>query len=566
MAQDSIAYGESLLADIRQRNDKLRNQARKKAKRDEWKGVAMGIGLEMANDIFADRQQKILMNEEAVKQKMSITSANDSAQKIITDMNSAKAHEFGEADYYKNQFDKIVDNDLSEKYLPNQRNELQYKNLKQQIIEDNFDTYYKEIKAREQATQDYIAKKSVEQYNSNMNKIAGDGTLRGAIKNTITNLTGNLNVDAYNQKNATLAGESAQYVEAYVNTFNKTQDSLLAEAIADLAPNAAGVPAPQVGTGYDVETTDILGNTTKTKVFPTIVSQRDSKGNLVQKTIGMKLGEGGYEPFTRKKQQDSFDISQIGGALNNKEIDYGKIKFENMPSEQRTKLNNVWAKQIELDTDGKIKPNDIGYNDFYNAKRDSFIRTLVAAGKQARAQGWGTTQAGEKVYIQALMNKLEGAGGVTAIGQANIFDTLFAMNDLTTGQQGKRGLTNGKAGMRELANDYTKMYQDLEGMGTSQRAILFDRLKNPVEKKGVNYFEGNLNSEKFGVTIEGLENIFNKQQTYNLDNFKTIDKMLEASLKEIESRSLEETNALDVEKRRKERLNKIMNLPLMPIL
>lgn len=566
MAQDSIAYGESLLADIRQRNDKLRNQARKKAKRDEWKGVAMGIGLEMANDIFADRQQKILMNEEAVKQKMSITSANDSAQKIITDMNSAKAHEFGEADYYKNQFDKIVDNDLSEKYLPNQRNELQYKNLKQQIIEDNFDTYYKEIKAREQATQDYIAKKSVEQYNSNMNKIAGDGTLRGAIKNTITNLTGNLNVDAYNQKNATLAGESAQYVEAYVNTFNKTQDSLLAEAIADLAPNAAGVPAPQVGTGYDVETTDILGNTTKTKVFPTIVSQRDSKGNLVQKTIGMKLGEGGYEPFTRKKQQDSFDISQIGGALNNKEIDYGKIKFENMPSEQRTKLNNVWAKQIELDTDGKIKPNDIGYNDFYNAKRDSFIRTLVAAGKQARAQGWGTTQAGEKVYIQALMNKLEGAGGVTAIGQANIFDTLFAMNDLTTGQQGKRGLTNGKAGMRELANDYTKMYQDLEGMGTSQRAILFDRLKNPVEKKGVNYFEGNLNSEKFGAVIEGLENIFNNQQVYNSDNFKSIDDMLAASLKEIESRSLEETNALDVEKRRKERLNKIMNLPLMPIL
>ena len=566
MAQDSIAYGESLLADIRQRNDKLRNQARKKAKRDEWKGVAMGIGLEMANDIFADRQQKILMNEEAVKQKMSITSANDSAQKIITDMNSAKAHEFGEADYYKNQFDKIVDNDLSEKYLPNQRNELQYKNLKQQIIEDNFDTYYKEIKAREQATQDYIAKKSVEQYNSNMNKIAGDGTLRGAIKNTITNLTGNLNVDAYNQKNATLAGESAQYVEAYVNTFNKTQDSLLAEAIADLAPNAAGVPAPQVGTGYDVETTDILGNTTKTKVFPTIVSQRDSKGNLVQKTIGMKLGEGGYEPFTRKKQQDSFDISQIGGALNNKEIDYGKIKFENMPSEQRTKLNNVWAKQIELDTDGKIKPNDIGYNDFYNAKRDSFIRTLVAAGKQARAQGWGTTQAGEKVYIQALMNKLEGAGGVTAIGQANIFDTLFAMNDLTTGQQGKRGLTNGKAGMRELANDYTKMYQDLEGMATSQRGLLFNRLKNPVEEKGVNYFEGNLNSEKFGAVIEGLENIFNNQQVYNSDNFKSIDDMLAASLKEIESRSLEETNALDVEKRRKERLNKIMNLPLMPIL
>jgi hypothetical protein len=566
MAQDSIAYGESLLADIRQRNDKLRNQARKRAKRDEWKGVAMGIGLEMANDIFADRQQKILMNEEAVKQKMSITSANDSAQKIITDMNNAKAYEFGEADYYKNQFGKLVDNDLSEKYLPNQRNELQYESLKQQIIKDNFDTYYKEIKAREQATQDYIAKKSVEQYNSNMDKIAGDGTLRGAIKNTITNLTGNLNVDAYNQKNATLAGESAQYVEAYVNTFNKTQDSLLAEAIADLAPNAAGVPAPKVGEGYDVRVFDILGNETNTKVFPTVVSDRDKEGNLVQRTIGMVLGERGYEPFTNKKQDDAFNINQIGGGLTPQEIDYGKIMFEKMPAQQITKLNGIWAKQIELQTDGKIKPNDMGYNNFYAAKRDSFIRTLVAAGKQAAAQGWGTIESGQKVYIQAVMNKLEGAGGVTAIGHANIFDTLFAMNDLTTGQQGKQGLVNGKAGMRELANDYTKMYQDLEGMSTSQRGLLFNRLKNPVEEEGVNYFEGNLNSEKFGVAIEGLENIFNKQQVYNFDNFKSIDDMLAASLKEIESRSPEEINALDVEKRRQKRLNRIKNLPLMPTL
>jgi hypothetical protein len=42
--------------------------------------------------------------------------------------------------------------------------------------------------------------------------------------------------------------------------------------------------------------------------------------------------------------------------------------------------------------------------------------------------------------------------------------------------------------------------------------------------------------------------------------------MLAASLKEIESRSLEEKNALDVEKRRQKRLNRIKNLPLMPTL
>jgi len=56
MAQDSIAYGESLLADIRQRNDKLRSQAKKERNKDLWKSVAVKIGTDVVSDIFTQRQ------------------------------------------------------------------------------------------------------------------------------------------------------------------------------------------------------------------------------------------------------------------------------------------------------------------------------------------------------------------------------------------------------------------------------------------------------------------------------------------------------------------------------
>ena len=63
MAQDSIAYGESLLADIRERNDKAERRARKDAQRGEWKALAVDRGMNVANDIFATRRNELLNNE-----------------------------------------------------------------------------------------------------------------------------------------------------------------------------------------------------------------------------------------------------------------------------------------------------------------------------------------------------------------------------------------------------------------------------------------------------------------------------------------------------------------------
>ena len=90
MAQDSIAYGESLLADIRQRNDKLRSQAKKEQKRNLWKAAAVKIGTEVVSDIFTQRQEAFLQNEKAAQNKIMLGELEKEARDWNTTFQTAQ--------------------------------------------------------------------------------------------------------------------------------------------------------------------------------------------------------------------------------------------------------------------------------------------------------------------------------------------------------------------------------------------------------------------------------------------------------------------------------------------
>ena len=83
MAQDSIAYGESLLADVRERNDKAEKRAKKDARRGEWKGLAAKIGMSVANDVFAQRQENFLNNEQLMSQKLSMQKVDNASSHSV---------------------------------------------------------------------------------------------------------------------------------------------------------------------------------------------------------------------------------------------------------------------------------------------------------------------------------------------------------------------------------------------------------------------------------------------------------------------------------------------------
>ena len=554
MAQDSIAYGESLLSDIRQRNDKLRSRQRKQARKDEWKTLAVDIGMNVANDIFATRRNELLNNEDNLRQKMEITSANTFATDFSNQMSEANKYAGGEKAYWKNDFNTVVNNELGKKFLPNQRNELQYQKLLVATVNKNFESYYNEVKKKQEATKKFLYKGTAENYNLNMNKITGEGTAKNAVARTISKLTGNLDLDVYEARNEEIQKASNEYKTTYVDTFAKTRDEMLATAVAELSENAAGVPAPKLGESYTQKNTDALGNETEVRVTPALVSQRNKDGDLVQTTVALVLGPNGYEPYTNAQQRKSFDLAQIGGGLNTKQVTRGKILYTQLPETTISKLSEVWNKQILLETNNDMKPGDIGHNDFFDAKRNAFIRTMVASGLQADAEGWGTENTGQKVYVQAVLDRIKGTGGVANIGKLNAFDTMFAMDKLSK-LNGGTGVTNGKTGMRLLANKPTVLYEALEGMGSGSRANLFKRLAAPVDDGGVNYFEGNLNEKDFESDMLAFKYIFQNQTVFNRDNFDSIEVMLETATKHLADKFVkQEIEDKDIAERKKERM------------
>jgi hypothetical protein len=559
MAQDSIAYGESLLADIREKNDKAERRARKDARQGEWKALAVDIGMNVANDIFATKRNELLNNENSLRQKMEITSANTSATDFSNKMAESTKYVGGEKAYWQNDFNTVVDTELGKKFLPNQRNELQYQKLLQATVNKNFESYYDEIKKKETATKDFLYKGTAENYNLNMKKITGDGTAKNAVARTISKLTGNLDLDVYESRNEELQKASKEYQTTYVDTFTKTRDEMLATAVAELSENAAGVPAPKLsGAAYTLKVTDLAGNQTEERRQDVVVSRLDKNNNIIQHTMVMGVGTNGtYQPITAASQNKEFDLNQIAAGLSANQVTRGKLEYTDLSGGLLARLGDVWAKQISLETKGKIAPNDIGYNDLLEPRRSAFVRKIIAAGLQARNEKWGTEKTGQLVYAQAIEDKLSGeedAGGVRNIGALNVFDTMLALNKLTT--KANTGVTNGKSGISKLAKDANSMYDGLEAMSAGNRAKLFDRLSKPNDEGGVNYFEGNIDSSgDFENYLNAFENIFKNQTIYNKDRYESVDEMLVASMLDLQAAQVEEQEKnKSIEERRQARM------------
>jgi hypothetical protein len=560
MAQDSIAYGESLLSDIRQRNDKLRSRQRKQARKDEWKTLAVDIGMNVANDIFATRRNELLNNEDNLRQKMEITSANTFATDFSNQMSEANKYAGGEKAYWKNDFNTVVNNELGKKFLPNQRNELQYQKLLVATVNKNFESYYNEVKKKQEATKKFLYKGTAENYNLNMNKITGEGTAKNAVARTISKLTGNLDLDVYESRNEELQKASKEYQTTYVDTFAKTRDEMLATAVAELSENAAGVPAPKLsGAAYTLKVTDLAGNQTEERRQDVVVSRLDKNNNIIQHTMVMGVGANGtYQPITAASQNKEADLNQIAAALSANQVTRGKLEYTDLSGGLLARLGDIWAKQISLETKGKIAPNDIGYNDFLEPRRSAFVRKIIASGIQARNEGWGTEKTGQLVYAQAIEDKLSGeedAGGVRNIGALNVFDTMFALNKLTT-KANDTGVINGKSGISKLAKDVNSMYDGLEAMSAGNRAKLFDRLSKPNDEGGVNYFEGNIDSSgDFENYLNAFENIFKNQTIYNKDRYESVNEMLVASMLDLqEAQVKEQEKNKSIEERKQERM------------
>lgn len=558
MAQDSIAYGESLLADIRDRNDKLRSQAKKEAKKEKWKSMAVNIGMDLANDIFKSKQIAFQNSEANVQNKLQIETGNNYANGVIAEHQKADVYKGGVNAYVMDNVKNELKFEYGKTYAEGNRNELEFNELINSESAKLFDTRLKEYNERLTKTKEYLAGGDLARYNSNIKELSGKGTAQGALSGLITKLTGNSNADLYNSQNEEILRQSKEYQDTYSSTWKQTRNSTLAKAVAENMPTDLGTPAPIVGTAYTEKTTDFLGTVQERRVAPVTYTVRNKKGKLVSVTRAMQLTGDGWAKYAANQQAQDINMNVVAGSLKPEEIAAGKLAYEAIPGKDKANLRTIFASQIKLESGSdKLSKNDRGYAAQLLLKEEAFARRLVAAGKMAKKEGWGSNKTGQKIFLQAVKNKIETKGSVSDLGRLNIFDTMFAMQELTATNK----LVGGKSsGMQKLANRPEDMYTALESMNFAERGKLFNRLKDSVDG-GVNYFKGNIDERQFKSMTLGFENIFKNQKKYNLDEgkFDSVDAMLFESIKELKTQTPKEKAAEDALEKRKAYLEQINN-------
>ena len=130
---DSIAYGESLLSDIRARNDKLRKQAEKDARKKEWTNMAVNIGKSVFTDIYAEKQNRLMQNEDVVANKLLMQNVNDKHKAFAAEIR--EADKVGRDTYYYDQVDKLMDAQLRDMYgAQGTYNESNFQTLKAKMV------------------------------------------------------------------------------------------------------------------------------------------------------------------------------------------------------------------------------------------------------------------------------------------------------------------------------------------------------------------------------------------------------------------------------------------------
>ena len=123
---NSTEFGKSLLADVRQRNEKTAEDARKRAKKNAWKRLGVKVLIGAGASMIENRQQEFLNNETNLANKMKITTANDIATQVSQTESAAGAYEGGRDLFFQQRAKSSVDSYLQSQYSSGSYNKTDY--------------------------------------------------------------------------------------------------------------------------------------------------------------------------------------------------------------------------------------------------------------------------------------------------------------------------------------------------------------------------------------------------------------------------------------------------------
>jgi len=479
MAQDSIAYGESLLADIRKRNDKLRSQAKKERNKDLWKSVAVKIGADVVSDIFTQRQEAFLQNEKAAQNKIMLGQLEKEAKDWNTTFQTAQKTPGGELKYLQGVAKSSVEAHLRGQYGPQGNyNEADFQMLLNKTSKAYLPTLQEQWESRKEANKTYLSsgnKEAYEKYLENKKKEVG---FTGSIIKGL-GLDGLTGKPADGILSTSTFLDKAEKQRELINSYNKAQNAGVAEFIAENYTEKdlkLGVPSPVVSdTARKIKVPTATGDFVEHEIYQ--VTQKGADGKTI--TVGHVFADGS------KYNSASFETLGVQQEfINNAAIQIKKdnIQMGNVHLRTTDEPRYEDIKEFVKEKHGK-KYFDTDPN--FEVEMMEEYKTIAAfvtqGGYQAKFEGWGTLGDGAEIQSSMIYDSLKSdlSQGMPISGLGNPFNTMFKIDTISD------RLSSGNLGISKIVSNGVSLYDNLKGIQDVEK-------RNDIETQffNMNYFTG----------------------------------------------------------------------------
>jgi hypothetical protein len=472
MAQDSIAYGESLLADIRERNEKAEKRARKDAERGAWKELAVGIGMKVADNVFQQRQDAFANNEQLMAQKLSMVKVDKEATAFNNTYQAAMQYDGGVEAWKRNEVEKMAAARLRQDYVEGTYSKADFNLLTKKVADGYYDTYSDEFDKRLKANQAYLTSGNTAAFENAIKSQAKSKGMTGTFLNTIGlgKITGNtqtdlLKVNPY-EKNA-----NAQKI--FQDQYNQTRDAGLSEFIAKEFSKEGrmklGRPSIQVSKEViTVKSLNSAGIETESQVQQ-YVHPREN-GSIERGVINLDGSKRSLSSVQDLEGRVDF-YTAASGLVQNKAIQAGRDALKTLPLDD----SNLISENIKKNLTAKgIRNTASNYNEIVESANDNIASYVTQSGIAAASQKWGTAKDGRTVQLSMIMDNLKSDNpkNMPITGIENPFETMFKVDAISS------KLLTGNKGVSVLVSNGVALYDNYLGLGEDDRKGVDDRFAN----------------------------------------------------------------------------------------
>ncbi len=533
MAQDSIAYGESLLSGIRKRNDSIARDQKREAKRDKWKALGMQAAIGVAESALKSKHEKFLNSEAALARQTGMNKAITNGQTTLNDLETIKSYAGGQDQYVMDTYTApLIKQYMQKQYADGTYSTAHFNAVSKKLADLYNPTMVAAFNKEANATKTFFENNDVDLYNSNREKLAGAKTVEDGFINlvkglpVIKSLTGDIDRDTVraNQEAYRLAavgdkdvqGSHEKSLKGFQEVFDKTQSSGLADFVMQNIKNSEGaviqLNRPPLDYSHETKERDVYsalsGEVTGRETYVVQTGVNSITGQV--ESVEEINPDGSVK--TKSNTNSITYNDQIAMVLNGKLKDAGVVFLNNQPDEDIKLINDKLVRQ--LDNTDTSKMSTEAMSTFGKNKSDILSAQIYLGGYTAQQQKIGTVNTGKHIAFElALMNAelTDNQTMKTNVGEGNVFNTLKAYNRALERGRVTKDTVFGVLNFIENNPDVIRLEYDR--LSESEKARLVTEMGEGQDKTA--YF--------FGEEIRGynyFQNFYPKKSASNPDPVK----------------------------------------------